>query len=249
MTRQLEFAWHELMTSENPAYRRLLAAQDTRSATEAFLGFERPRGFSLDDPTGSEAYAKRVAAAEAALAKFGATAQTATTDLGTLGNGMGVFGSALEGFAQGGPQGALNGLLGGLGQLIAGALGIPGFATGGDHRGGWRIVGENGPELEATGPARIFNASQTREILTSRAPVIAANSPAPVDTRPVIQIHNASSVPVTGEVEETTDARGQRQYRLVLSDAVADGLTARGGQAARNMRNVYGVAPAPRRRG
>jgi len=42
---------------------------------------------------------------------------------------------------------------------------IPGYAAGGDHTGGWRIVGENGPELEATGPARIFNANQTRDLM------------------------------------------------------------------------------------
>ena len=41
----------------------------------------------------------------------------------------------------------------------------PGFAAGGDHIGGLRVVGENGPELEATGPARIFNAAQTRSML------------------------------------------------------------------------------------
>ncbi|MDZ4392507.1 MAG: hypothetical protein U1B82_05995, partial [Cypionkella sp.] len=40
-----------------------------------------------------------------------------------------------------------------------------GFAAGGDHRGGLRIVGENGPELEATGPSRIFNAAQTERML------------------------------------------------------------------------------------
>lgn len=44
-------------------------------------------------------------------------------------------------------------------------LAIPGFAGGGDHLGGFRIVGERGAELEATGPARIFNAAQTRDIL------------------------------------------------------------------------------------
>lgn len=43
---------------------------------------------------------------------------------------------------------------------------IPGFAAGGDHAGGWRFVGERGIELEATGPARIFNASQTSSILS-----------------------------------------------------------------------------------
>jgi hypothetical protein len=43
---------------------------------------------------------------------------------------------------------------------------VPGYAAGGDHGGGWRIVGENGPELEATGAARIFNASQTRNLMS-----------------------------------------------------------------------------------
>lgn len=42
---------------------------------------------------------------------------------------------------------------------------VPGFASGGDHAGGWRLVGENGPELEATGPARIFNTSQTQGMM------------------------------------------------------------------------------------
>jgi TP901 family phage tail tape measure protein len=55
----------------------------------------------------------------------------------------------------------------GLRAVIAALTGqtIPGFATGGDFPGGLRIVGENGPELEATGASRIFNASQTRGIL------------------------------------------------------------------------------------
>lgn len=39
------------------------------------------------------------------------------------------------------------------------------FANGGMHSGGLRIVGENGPELEATGPSRIYNANQTADIL------------------------------------------------------------------------------------
>lgn len=40
------------------------------------------------------------------------------------------------------------------------------FAAGGNHSGGLRIVGENGPELEATGPSRIFNANQTKNMLS-----------------------------------------------------------------------------------
>lgn len=42
---------------------------------------------------------------------------------------------------------------------------LPGFASGGYFSGGYRIVGESGPELEATGPSRIFDASQTARIL------------------------------------------------------------------------------------
>jgi hypothetical protein len=38
------------------------------------------------------------------------------------------------------------------------------FADGGYHAGGLRIVGEEGPELEATGPSRIYSASQTRNM-------------------------------------------------------------------------------------
>lgn len=42
-----------------------------------------------------------------------------------------------------------------------------GFANGGDFGGGLRLVGERGPELEVTGPSRIFNADQTASMLRS----------------------------------------------------------------------------------
>jgi hypothetical protein len=42
---------------------------------------------------------------------------------------------------------------------------IPRFASGGVHMGGWRIVGENGPEAEFTPPSRIVSAGQTRSIM------------------------------------------------------------------------------------
>lgn len=42
---------------------------------------------------------------------------------------------------------------------------LPAFAMGGMHRGGLRLVGENGPELEVTGPARIYSNSQTAAML------------------------------------------------------------------------------------
>jgi phage-related minor tail protein len=43
--------------------------------------------------------------------------------------------------------------------------GVPGFATGGMFGGGLRLVGENGPELEATGPSRIWSSNQTAALL------------------------------------------------------------------------------------
>lgn len=39
------------------------------------------------------------------------------------------------------------------------------YASGGIHEGGYRIVGEQGPELEATGPARLFSFEQTNRML------------------------------------------------------------------------------------
>ena len=42
---------------------------------------------------------------------------------------------------------------------------LPKFAAGGDHAGGWRMVGENGPELENTGPSRIHSNSQSKALI------------------------------------------------------------------------------------
>lgn len=43
--------------------------------------------------------------------------------------------------------------------------GVPQYAEGGTHSGGWRMVGERGPELEYTGPSRIYSNSDTRAML------------------------------------------------------------------------------------
>ena len=44
-------------------------------------------------------------------------------------------------------------------------LGVPGYASGGYHSGGLRLVGENGPELEVTGPANIISNPVTEQLL------------------------------------------------------------------------------------
>jgi len=45
--------------------------------------------------------------------------------------------------------------------------GVPGFALGGMHRGGLRIVGERGPELESTGPSRITSNNDLKNIVNN----------------------------------------------------------------------------------
>ncbi|MFV3077518.1 hypothetical protein [Niveispirillum fermenti] len=54
-------------------------------------------------------------------------------------------------------------------QEIFALLNPPGFADGGLFGGGLRLVGERGPELEVTGPARYFSAPQTTALLRAAA--------------------------------------------------------------------------------
>jgi hypothetical protein len=91
----------------------------------------------------------------------------------------------------------------------------PGFAAGGSHRGGWRIVGERGPELEATGPSRIFNARDTAAILGSR-------SPAPPRLGDVIV--RIDSRTDAGQVQELV-ARGVAEgHRMTLEQLRLEGV-------------------------
>jgi hypothetical protein len=52
---------------------------------------------------------------------------------------------------------------------------------------------------------------------------------------------NNSSVPLNMEVEETTDARGQKTLKVITSDMVAKGMTVRGGKAERVMQSKFGA--------
>ncbi|SEN90745.1 phage tail tape measure protein, TP901 family, core region [Paracoccus alcaliphilus] len=76
-----------------------------------------------------------------------------------------AFANMLQDMASRLMSSGLSSLLGGLFGGFGGGLSIPGFASGGSHQGGWRIVGEHGPELEATGAARYYSAGQTRNML------------------------------------------------------------------------------------
>jgi hypothetical protein len=46
------------------------------------------------------------------------------------------------------------------------------FAAGGSHPGGWRVVGERGPELEYTPPSRIYSNADSRQMLSQADPAL-----------------------------------------------------------------------------
>lgn len=74
---QLEFVDQELTTSEGKAGEALRGAQDARSATSAFIGFERPAGWSPGNPEGGHNFRGRLRHAETILAAYGGGQQPA----------------------------------------------------------------------------------------------------------------------------------------------------------------------------
>jgi tape measure domain-containing protein len=69
-----------------------------------------------------------------------------------LANGSVTYAGLVDAIAQGGKAN---------GETVK----IPGYAAGGSFGGGLRLVGENGPELEVTGPSRIFDSRTTAAML------------------------------------------------------------------------------------
>ena len=86
---QLDFAWHELMTTENRAYQNLLRSTNVREATAAFGGFERPSGFSWGNPETMHNWTGRLQAAEEALNTFGGNLSTTANGLTRFDGGLG----------------------------------------------------------------------------------------------------------------------------------------------------------------
>ncbi|MGN7868995.1 hypothetical protein [Paracoccus sp. 22332] len=114
----------------------------------------------------------------------------------------------------------INGIMGlpGMGGIASGIGGllIPGFASGGDHMGGLRIVGEKGPELEATGPARIWSADQTRNLLAGRQGGSAiADKPQSVDVHVTVGVD-----PKSGNLTAFVDQRSIQVARRVQKDTL-----------------------------
>lgn len=170
VNKQLEFAWQELMTSENGPFKRLMASTNLYDATHAFSGFERMQGYDPNSPQSAHGWDRRLAGAEAAMAKFEGTTVTAQTQLGALGTGAQQLGSGMQQMSTGlagvfqnigashGPGGAfLGGLLGEGIKWLGGALGF--------ERGGYT---GSGATTDVAGVVHaeeyVFDAATTRRI-------------------------------------------------------------------------------------
>src|SRR5690606_38780413 len=71
LTVQLEFVDQELKTSEARAGNRLRQATSAREAAEAFMGYERPAGWTPENPRGGHGWKNRANASIRALAQHG----------------------------------------------------------------------------------------------------------------------------------------------------------------------------------
>jgi ribosome recycling factor len=175
---QHEFAYSELMGSEGKAWNALKGAGTTREATAAFAGFERPQGFSWNNPEGAHNFSGRLDGAEEALSKFGGTAGKATEGLGKLDTGLNAItqnfgaGKGLGGAVGGFDWSSLtssawkpNTTLGGfLGLAGGGRVSGPGTATSdsiptmlsdGEHVTRAAMVKKYGPLLDAINSDRV----------------------------------------------------------------------------------------------
>ena len=181
------------------------------------------------------------------------------------GGGGGLFGSLFGGLFGGGlssygqaaysasPQFANAWNLGGIGLYSGGGYTGPGGVNeprGVVHAG--EVVWSQADVARAGGPATVEAMRLGRRgyasggYVSSLGPVYAgaANSNRmSADNRPVLQILNQTSTPINGQVEETEDESGRRQYRLTLSDEVGQAVEQKGGGFRRAMNRQYGLRP------
>jgi hypothetical protein len=113
---------------------------------------------------------------------------------------------------------------------------LPFFASGGKHRGGFRVVGENGPELEATGPSRIYSAEETAEIMRGGGGGgdVTVNVYAP-----------------PGSSVETRERNGPggRSIDVILDEAMAKAINSPGSRTAKAFSSRFGAQPTLKGRG
>lgn len=81
---QLDFVVHELETTEGAAYQRLKAATTVDEATAAMIGYERPAGWSADNPRGGHGWNNRAAMAAKAAELAGVDPKLIASNASTV---------------------------------------------------------------------------------------------------------------------------------------------------------------------
>lgn len=108
---------------------------------------------------------------------------------------------------------------------LFGGLGIPGFANGGTFGGGLALVGERGPELIATGAARVWNADDTQKMLAGG------------DSAPIVNVNNYGPSPAT--VSRSRGSDGREIIDVVIGEVEQNIL--RGGGISRAISLAHGT--------
>ncbi|EHK77689.1 hypothetical protein SM0020_12215 [Sinorhizobium meliloti CCNWSX0020] len=81
---QLDFVLHELETTEGAAFERLKAARTVDEATAAMIGYERPAGWSADNPRGGHGWNNRLAMAAKAAEFEGLSGELIAAESGAI---------------------------------------------------------------------------------------------------------------------------------------------------------------------
>jgi hypothetical protein len=101
---------------------------------------------------------------------------------------------------------------------------VPGFAAGGDFSGGLRLVGEGGPELEVTGPSRIFNASQTSSLMSRLSSSSGSNDALVAEIKAlrqeVAQLRENNSAENVAQVKQQQSLNGMLERVIYGADAI-----------------------------
>lgn len=100
----------------------------------------------------------------------------------------------------------------------AATAGVPAFGKGGSHRGGLRLVGEHGPELEFTGPSQIYSNADSMRMLGGGANLATAVRDLQAEVEILTQAvrdGNADALRTRECIEKVTDGGNVMRAELV----------------------------------
>lgn len=100
---------------------------------------------------------------------------------------------------------------------LAAEAGLPAFARGGVHSGGLRLVGENGPEIEATGASRIFSARQVANDMFDTTDIVDAI----LELKEELQHIKAGNVQIARNTKGSLDL--ERRWEAIGQPPVREG--------------------------